>query len=562
MLTLLAAAPAWAQTVKVEVSSRSIANDDDLQATFSFSGSGEAKLPELGRDWQTVGQSRGMNTRIINGRMFKEQTVTLVLRPKRTGQLTIPAATIATNGNIVATSQPIQITVRSVAAVAPSQAGNDPQREPRGRFMVVPELERDVYYVGEPFVVTYVLYVQRGTRISMPNIDELKTPDGVQRTDVLEGKIEEEGTPRNFNGTQYARVPVFREVWKVLRPEKLTIPSFRVQVAQAGRGFFNDGSSRQRVKAPPLKFEVRAVPSAGRPANYREGTIGNFKLTAELAPDENQGRALLSVTVDGSGGLETVDPPSVVGISGAEVKPLPSDDKDDVTYDQTGVTGKRSFQYLLTPTRAGTVFVPALKLDFFDPKTGTFKMAQSKALKYVAKQAATRRSAVAKVGQSEDAMVELHPIEADSQLQTVSKTPLYHHWWYWGALCLPFLGFVGLRGTDLVTRRKTAGSGKARRRRAGARAAERISKAKADYAEIAAALHDYVEDKKGLTIRGGSKRQLEGPLAEHWSPDLVAQLLDLLEECDMARFAAGDGGGAGDAPQRAATLLVSLEAGQ
>ncbi len=68
-LLIASANLAYAQAVSVRVSSRSIAQDEELQVTFSFQGEGRGQLPNLAQEWRTVGSQRGTNMQIYNGKV-------------------------------------------------------------------------------------------------------------------------------------------------------------------------------------------------------------------------------------------------------------------------------------------------------------------------------------------------------------------------------------------------------------------------------------------------------------------------------------------------------------
>ena len=232
LIATLCASVVWADVVKVRVSSRSIATDEELQVTFTVSGKGDAQLPDLKADWNVAGQQSGRSFQWVNGRTSEEVTQTYVLTPKRAGELTIGPARIISGGQASASSEPVTITVRAAAAQKPSEAQKAPLQgeSANQQLLLVAEFERDVYYAGEPFVAAFVLYVQQGVQLRrLPEQGEIALPDSVQREDVLGGKVEEEGTTTR-NGRAYVRVPLFREVWKVLEAGTFTVPSYKVAI--------------------------------------------------------------------------------------------------------------------------------------------------------------------------------------------------------------------------------------------------------------------------------------------------------------------------------------------
>ena len=568
VIALLVSATAAAQSIDVRVSSRSIGEDDEVQVTFAFSGRGEGQLPDFKPDWNVAGRSQSVNTRIINGDFYQERAETVVLTPTRSGMLTIGAARLVQDGNVLATSEPINVAVRGVAAMKPSDAAKE-ENLAQDNVIFLPELARDVVYVGEPFVATFSLYVREGATVSRPDVSELPLPEAIQREDVLKGEIKQdpEGTKQLF-GRSYARVPIFREIWKVLRPATLTIPSLKATIDLPGRDLFS-GGRRFRLKSPPMSLEVRAVPTEGRPAGYREGTIGKFTVSASLQADEDHGRALLEVVIEGRGNLAIVDAPHIAGVTGAQVKPLPSEDKDQILTDEKGVSGRRVFQYLLTPERAGTVFVPAVELAFFDPEGGKFDTAKSQPLTWTAQGAAesTRKSAVGTPGVS-DARPDLHPIEGESTLESKNPIPLHARPWYLALLGLPLAAFLAVEAREALRRRRHATSGRVRVRRAFATAQKRLRDAEKGaaetdaFGEIAKALRTYVEDRHGLVLTGLRNDQMRTSLGGLGYPDpAVEALIAELESCDFARFARGGHGGSElkSALERTLAILTEME---
>ena len=411
-----------------------------------------------------------------------------------------------------------------------------------------------------------------GVRIRAPEISELTLPPGVQRTDVLQGKFAEEQPGKHFFGQKYARVPVMREIWTVLRPEQIRIPTVKVVIGVPGIGF---RGQPKRLRTPPLLLDIVPVPTAGRPAAYREGTIGQFQLSATVEPDEEHGRALLEVVVSGIGALDTVDPPPIAGVTGAQLRRLPGDEQDQINPTNQGPMGQRVFQYLLTPERAGTVFVPTIELVYFDPTArdgrGSFEVAKTEPLTFHSAKGAPRDGRDP-TGAGAD---ELHPIETESELETVELTPLYETWWYLTLLGLPFALFLGLEARAIAERRRNATSGRARSRRALTSARKRLAALQKSgksggepgsedpWSEIAKILRDYVSDRKEVALLGLTNDSMRAALraSAGYSDELVERLVAELEACDFARFApkAGPGDQLADTLKRCEELLTALE---
>ena len=574
VVLLAASAPglAAAQSIQVRLSADSITTEDQLQVSFVINGQIDGlALPAFERDWKVLRQGESSQFSIqIGGRtnMVQGLTKTFVLAPKHAGTLAIGAATLSVGGRVVARSEPVQVHVRKVETVPPSVA----QKQVRSRsdpVFIAPEAARDVVYLGESFLVSWVLHVRDDLDFNISDLGELVVPETVQRQDLIAGNFKAEDQPEVIGGQKYIRAPVVREIWKFLKPGVLEVSGLTVQAVVSRKGRW--GGQRVRLQAPPLRLEVRNVPSEGRPRGFREGAIGQFQVSASIQPDAEQERAVLELVISGSGSLQTLEAPPMGGVTGARVRVLPSEDRDKIDVGPGGVTGRRVFQYLLIPERSGTVFVPGVTLDYFDPAAGAFRQATSQPLTYTARQASasTRRSAVGVTGQ--EAAATLHSILGQSSLASISRAPVHRRVWYLALLVAPLLAFVGVETSFAVRRRRREGSGKARARRAlgAARRAlravgapEGAGGAGAVYGEIARVIGSYLQDRFAVSATGLTHAGLHDALAGHGVPrELATRVVEALESCDFARFAGGTGASADvrETARRAEALLTDLE---
>ncbi len=570
----------WAQTVTTKISNRSITSDDTLEVHFTFSGPGEPQLPQFGPDWKLIRRreqqsSSSSFTVIINGKVVrneskKERTIITTLQPLRAGTLSVGGATLVERGRVLASSRSIDIHVRGIQAQAPSQADN-PNNLPRQSIIVVPEFKRDWFYVGEPVVATWTLLVQKGQRINEPEVDELTLPETVQRESILGDQIREEPPARTLFGRTFHRIPIFREIWTVIRPqEELAVPGLRVQVNASPRDFF---SRPKLYRSAPMALQVRPVPSEGRPSDYREGTIGRFTLHARLHDDDASGRAILEIEIRGNGSLKIVDPPSLANLAGADARALPSDDRDEITMDREGVHGKRVFQYILTPKRAGKIVVPAVGLSFFNPDTGRFERTTTEQMIWEPKQAAfpTTKSPNKSAHANVELTARLMPLEHESSLASVRRTPVHQTLWFQMGLAGPFLIFLVVELWAVMMGRRQARSGVIRAKRALGTGRKRLRKAedlaKAGkgaecFGELARTLRDYVTDRLGVGMSGLTNAQVHEKLGQKGLANVVIdQLIGQLERCDFARFAPSAAGeeDTREAIQRADAILAALE---
>lgn len=554
---VLSSSAAWAQSVRVELSATQLDQDEELQVTFVFSGSGTPNVPDLSKDWTIVGQSSGISRRIVfGGPSTRSDNRTFVLVPKRAGKLIIGTATMVRGARVVARTNPRTITVVGVDPVLPSQARLS-KNLPQERVLMVPELERDVFYAGEPFVVAYTMYLLKDMgRIHQPEVGDLVAPEGVERANVL-GKLQFEQKTATVHGRTYRRLVVLREVWTILRPTRFQIPSVK------GKIYTSVG--RFGVKSKPITIEIRGEPTIGRPDGYRAGSIGRFQLGAKITPYRKDTRAVLEVTLSGRGSLETLVAPDVSAVTGATLEEMQSDEKDVITATAEGMVGKRVFQWLVTPDKAGTLFVPELKYHYLDPEKGTFEITRSSPVTFRAKLDKKKKP----VARSRAAAARgIHSIVYESDLATGQAPPVHAEPWFLITLATFLCGFLGLEVWAVADRRRQAGSGATQAKRAHRRALKAMAAARAGspdlfYGALAQAIKSYALSRCGLSVTGLTSAQIRSSLAERAVPaEAIEGLVSELENCDFARFAPGSASddSRDEALTRTKAVLSQLEA--
>jgi hypothetical protein len=95
--------------------------------------------------------------------------------------------------------------------------------------------------------------------------------------------------------------------------------------------------------------------------------VGRFQATATVdRSDLGLGdAATLRFRVEGGGNLKWVDRGPEVTVNGAKV--YPPQVKSDFHTSATGITGSRTWEYVVVPQTAGTLEIPSLAFSYFDP---------------------------------------------------------------------------------------------------------------------------------------------------------------------------------------------------
>ena len=303
----------------------------------------------------------------INGEVVRRKVFRYRARPIAPGPAVIgPIELTADDGQ-----------VDRLAAVAvnvlPDRAGgtNDPEavlREllalRRDPFFVVAEVENRSVYVGEPVVITWVMFnaavVQDWQVVNVPKLADF----------WVEEITRKESPERQYLGdTMVQRLPVRRVVLYPLRSGRLHVDGLTVEGAIMRRvrsgpfAMFDGELVETTFTSAPADLDVKPIPDG--PAI---DAVGDFTMTCEPPLQRANGPVVLRVAVSGLGNVRTADPPrferGVAGtlqIEGGAVTVA----SDEGTGEMT-----RRWEYLIFPSKTGTLEVPPLLMRIFVPRAG------------------------------------------------------------------------------------------------------------------------------------------------------------------------------------------------
>lgn len=168
---------------------------------------------------------------------------------------------------------------------------------------------------------------------------------------------------------------------------KIEIGPFRVAldevVGQRSRSIFDafmdDRTKRSVVTSNAITLDVTPLPAEGKPADFG-GLVGEFSIEAKAGNTEaNVGDPVpLTITIGGPEPLEALRPPNLESQTdfAREFKPAP--EGWETPTNAVGVTGERMFTTTIRPKSAGITEIPAIRLPYFDTKTGKYAVATSK----------------------------------------------------------------------------------------------------------------------------------------------------------------------------------------
>jgi oxygen tolerance protein BatD len=390
VVAALSAGAVFAQDVRLraEVDARRIGLQDQVQLTLTIEGSGineagEIALPPMTNLRVVGGPFSSQQVSIVNGSASYSKVESYVLRPLAVGRAEIGSARVRVGGG-EKSSAPLTLDVVA-GSVVPRRRPVDPfGRDPFGRdpfgqdpfesllgrrrraepkLFVEANPNRTRLHVGEPLVITYYLYAQNVGVTDLRFIDAPQYP-GFWSEDLDKPKAPV-GEPATVEGETYRRFPVLQKLLFPTRAGTLTVPAARMRIGLQ-RGFFDMGELGAERATRPVVVTVDPIPE--EPGF--SGAVGRFRASAssDKASVAFGEAATVRFRVEGAGNIKWVDRGPELVVPGAKV--YPPQVKSDLTPGPAGMSGAKTWEYVVIPETAGTLQVPPLAFSYFDPAAG------------------------------------------------------------------------------------------------------------------------------------------------------------------------------------------------
>jgi hypothetical protein len=575
LILLLGYLQSFAQEFTATVNKNRLSVGEQFQLSFVLNASGSGfRSPSL-QDFQVLGgpnQSSSMSW--INGNVSQQYSYTYYLAPKREGKIVIGSASIQANGKTI-TSRPITLEVgkgntqqQAQGNSRSSRQGGDDGTDMGNNLFIRSVPSKTRVYMGEIFSVTYKLY----TRVNIMDNALTKMPafNGFWSEEI---KLTNNGFhTENIDGVQY-QVAELKKTLLVpqqagqmeidpIEMEILTRIRSRAQSNDPFEQFFNSGmfggyqDVKVKVKSKPVKVEVMNLPAAGKPAGY-SGAVGDFSMECQLKPTSGKmksndaGNVIISIS--GKGNMKLLEAPKMPSMPDVEVYDPKVNDK--LLTSESGISGRRSFDYLFIPRHAGTFELASVPFSFFDPAKGRYITLQTPSFHIdVAKGEGTagNNPVISYYNNNQKSISLLGNDISYIKTKTVlvpSQRLFYGTGLYWLLCLLPFgmLGGYCAREYKKDANRKNATG--LRQKKAGKLAAEKLKTAKqfmeakqvsAFYKEVLTATSGYLSDKFGMSLSEMNREGIASHLKDHSvSEPKIQALLGLIDRCEFAQYAPG-----------------------
>ncbi len=492
---------------------------------------------------KNTGTSSSSQTTIINGRVSQSKTYVTefayTLTAKEPGQYNI--------GPITYVYKDYSRNLGSVT-VTVNKAVSGLELQPR--------LNKKSVYVGEQIKYSLRIIPKSSVQqIRPPNFQKEigKTFFMVQLQEEVKPKtVEIDGNPVRVFDIEFALFPLLYD--------NVKFPSYSLEydevIAQRSRrnsvfdDFFGIGGKvvQKTAFTQPLSLSVKPLPP-GQPEGF-SGAVGSYSLNASVDKTQlKSGDALtLTVIIEGDGQPKAITNPILPELEQFEVF---APEVSSSTRIENGIyISKKTFKYVLVPSRKGNYTLSPLQFHFFDANSESYKTLSSPSFEInvaKGKEIQSGQSRLLNQKNIEELGSDIRHIKKLSTALENSAPNLYKMPWYWilyilGPFCYILLLIYKLREEKLESdsglRRKVQAKGIAKKRLAEARKAMAGEDSRNFYKTLSASLERFASDKLNKELRGLT---LEDALQELKSKGLSEENLnaykEIMEECDMGQFA-------------------------
>lgn len=568
-----------------------VVSGDQFRLTFTVNTQKvkDFRAPSIKGFEVLMGPSRSSqnSTQIINGKVSSSSSITYtyILMAGKEGTYNIPAASIVADGE-TKISNSLQIKVLPADDASASSAQGGSASSSRSQAVGSKITDKDLFitasasktkvYEQEAILLTYKVYTVVDLRQlygDMPDLKGFHTQEvelPVQKTFSLEHY-----NGRNYNTTVWRQYVLFPQQSGTMEIPSITFDGVVAQRINNGDpfdAFFNGGTNyveiKKKIVTPKLKINVAALPS--KPADF-SGAVGTFTMASSINSKsvKTNDAVTIKLTVTGTGNMKLIGTPEVKFPQDFEVYDPKIDNQFNLTRE--GLSGSKTYEYLAIPRHAGKFTIPAVSFTYFDLKTKTYKTLKSEEYVInVEKGQGNADQVIADFTNKESVKMlgnDVRYIKRGATQFAQRGDYFYGTTAYWMWYIIPFVLFVGVILMYRKQAMDNANTAKMKTKKANKIAVKRMklagkllseNKKNEFYDEVLKALWGYISDKLSIPVSQLSKDNIEQELSRYGvNEELVKAFINVLNDCEFARYAPGDENEAMDKVYTASIEIIS-----
>lgn len=371
--------------VRSSVDRTSISINDVVTYTIEVSGAGiqQVQAPRFsGSTFDNLGMSESSSSSFssVNGKVRSEtkRAFIFMLKPIRTGKLTIPATTLTIKGQRYIT-RPITVQVTKGTTTRTSSYSVNISNENQGKALfLATEVNRTHVYKGETIIVDYRLYSQY--EIAQIGFKEEPVFNGFWKKELYSAK-ELDLKEVRIKGKKYNSILLRTVALSPNTTGKIRIPGIKIvtEVVKPAASLFDfDSSQEVTVQGNPINIQVDDVP-ANRPADFM-GAVGQYTISSKISDQKLDigGSFTYTITIKGNGNTEQIPSPTLPEINNVRI--MDPEIHTDVTATKSGIEGTKEIKYLGICQEEGRYTIPSVSFSYFDPIQRRFITKQTQSL--------------------------------------------------------------------------------------------------------------------------------------------------------------------------------------
>lgn len=339
----------WA-LVNVEIDSPKVQADQSFRLLITLSGDEINNVPDLTglkQDFTIVGTERSMNYSVINGKSHAEGQWVILLMPKKTGVLIIPAIRVGQEN-----TKPLSIEV-----IGEEHQNNPAETQPQG-LKLETSIDLNKVYLNQQVIYTVKLYNNKrlvDAKYEPPSVeDALLVPlgNGKSYQQLKEGQL------YSVEEQQYAIFPQ-KSGKLIIKP-----PTFQALL------YKNGATEKVTMSGKPINLTIEPPPvtksaTSWLPAKEVQLTENYDQINGTLNQGDTVTRTILMTAI----GVPAQFLPDLDLNKNDNLNQYPEkiEEKNEVKNNDIVSAVKIKVTYLLNG--AGKIEIPAIKLDWFNTRT-------------------------------------------------------------------------------------------------------------------------------------------------------------------------------------------------